>query len=301
MTNTLLLTGSSGFIGSNLLKLIKRDSYFGEVLPLKREVSAIGRSNSYEISSDHDYSPRLNEVNLLIHAGAWIPRNVSDGNDTEQAKGNIESTRSLLSNKFPRLKSMILLSSIDVYGPGSSMDEESVPKPQTSYAQSKYACEEMVQEWARKNDVIVQILRIGHTYGRGEEKFAKLIPRNIRRVKLGQNPQIYGDGKDERSFIHVNDVARAIAESCKLEMSVGPINIASRHTYSTRYVVDQIIKLSGSQLTIDYMQMMGIGKSINPPITKMQELIPVHPISFDQGLKDEIDHFDMNVHSDGHS
>jgi UDP-glucose 4-epimerase len=301
MTNLILLTGSSGFIGFNLLKHLEQDPTFEEVLGLSRGVSASGKLTSYEISTAHDYYLRLNEVELLIHAGAWIPKNAREANDTDLAMGNIESTKSLLSNQFTELKAIILLSTIDVYGTESSMAEDSIPKPLTSYAQSKFICEELVQEWAREKDVIVQILRIGHTYGQGEEKFAKMIPRNIRRVKLGINPQVYGDGKDERSYIHATEVSQAIAESCKLEMSAGPINIASANAYSTKYVAEQIIELSGSQRSIDYLQTAGKGMSITPPTTKMREIIAVQPIPFRQGLKDEIDNFDMNVCADDHS
>ena len=126
---------------------------------------------------------------------------------------------------FKTLNKVIYISSIDVYAPVVPISELSATQPATLYGWSKLYCEQMMSVFATQKKIAVQILRIGHVYGPGEEKYAKFLPKTIRNIVDGKAVELYGDGTELRSYIYLDDVVKAILAAVGLHDNVGVINI----------------------------------------------------------------------------
>ena len=147
----------------------------------------------------------------------------------------------------------IFLSSIDVYGKiETTIDENRATNPLTMYGWSKLYGEKMLENWAANNKVTIQILRVGHIYGKGEEAYKKVIPVTISKIKNEENPQIFGTGDDKRSFLHVSDVCGFIMNSINLDEYKGVINLCSPHSHTIKKIVEMLLKISNKNLYIDF-------------------------------------------------
>lgn len=87
--------------------------------------------------------------------------------------------------------------------------EDSPYRPGSPYAASKASSDLLVRAWARTYGLPVTISNCCNNYGplQNEEKF---IPAAIGSIRYGRRPRLYGDGKNVRDWIHVDDHARAV-------------------------------------------------------------------------------------------
>lgn len=87
--------------------------------------------------------------------------------------------------------------------------EDSPYRPGSPYAASKASSDLLVRAWARTYGLPVTISNCCNNYGslQNEEKF---IPAAVESITRGRRPRLYGDGKNVRDWIHVDDHARAV-------------------------------------------------------------------------------------------
>ncbi len=258
----ILLTGSSGFIGKHL---------FEKIDLLKNDYRLIGLSSSLKNKNHVNYDPlqnfkslfldlEINEFDIVIHCGAFTPKN-REQVDSFDNNFNVISTVNLLKSLPNIPKSFVFISTLDVYeNTNGIISETSNVKPNNLYSLSKFYCEELIIKWGKENNVIVHILRVGHIYGPGEEKYQKLIPTIMDNVINDISPSIYNLGKDLRSFLYIDDCIQAIINALKLNKSHGIINIVSGKPYSVNYITETIVKISGKDLKTKLLNVDGIIK-----------------------------------------
>ncbi|APA83596.1 NAD-dependent epimerase/dehydratase family protein [Francisella tularensis] len=288
----ILITGTSGFIGQNILKFIKdnyNDRYNIVLLSSKidYEYQTI-LHNNYTFTKEDFLNKNIGKIDILLHIGAFIPKSGSEANDIEKSNSNIFNTKYLIDN-LPNIPSKIIfLSTIDVYGKIETViSEDSTTNPLTMYGWSKLYCEKMLESWANEHGVILQILRVGHIYGKGEEAYKKVIPVTIQRLKNNLSPQIFGQGDEKRSFLHVNDVCSLIMKSIELEKYEGVINLCSSQSYTIKEIIDILIKISKKNVEISYVVTENRGADFEFDTSKMNRLLGLERINIKKGLADE--------------
>jgi UDP-glucose 4-epimerase len=284
----IVVTGCSGFIGSHLMnKLIEKYNYSNVIGLTSKETHEYQyiKHIDYEVFSNSRFS--VIDANIVIHAGAFIPKNNNDANNIAFCNKNIINTTKLLENTNKKLKKFIFLSTIDVYDDAKLINENSFVGFNSMYGLSKLYCEKMILAWGKQNEVDVLILRIGHVYGPGEEKYQKLIPETIRRILKGENIEVWGSGEDLRAFIHVDDVINSILESIEKKTNSKVINIVSSESYSINETIKTIIKTSGKLVNVEYKDFKGKSKSLrfNNDVLKQELYEP--KISFEEGILSE--------------
>ncbi|MCT7520062.1 NAD-dependent epimerase/dehydratase family protein [Aliarcobacter cryaerophilus] len=292
MKKILLLTGTTGFIGQNLLKFIElnyKNHY--EIVLLS---SAINENYKTVLHKNYTFNKQdfekngILKVDIVLHIGAFTPKSGIEANDINKSNANIFNTKYLLDNlpNFP--EKFIFLSTLDVYGKVEEVISEKIlPNPITLYGWSKLYCEKMIENWAKGNNVIIQILRVGHIYGKGEESYKKVIPITIQRLKEGNAPQIFGTGFEKRSFLHVDDVCSMILKSIKLVKYEGVINLCSAHSFTIKEIIDMLIEISAENLEINYINTENVGIDFEFDTLKMNKLLGYEKINMKDGLKDE--------------
>lgn len=292
MKKTLLITGSTGFIGKHILKQFENsyaDMYDIVLLSsISNDLFKTVLHNDYTFSKNDFYKMGINHIDIILHIGAFTPKSGIEANDIEKSNSNIFSTKYLLNNLPNTPSQFIFLSTIDVYGKiDTVINEGSQVNPLTMYGWSKLYCEKMIESWASENNVIIQILRVGHIYGQGEEAYKKVIPITIEKIKNGKNPQIFGSGEEKRSFLHVKDVCYFIMKSLELKTYEGIINLCSAKSYSIRKIVEMLIEIAKSNLQIEYSQTQVKGIDLVFDTSNMNRLLGYEQISIEEGLSNE--------------
>jgi nucleoside-diphosphate-sugar epimerase len=155
------------------------------------------------------------------------------------------------------------------------------------YGWSKLYCEKLLENWSKENNIILQILRVGHIYGKGEETYKKVIPVTIEKLKNEMNPQIFGTGYEKRSFLHVDDVSNLIIKSISLEKYEGVINLCSSNSYNIKNIVEMLIEISNKKVQIDYIETENRSIDFEFDTSKMNKLLGVEKINIKDGLSDE--------------
>ncbi|MFL0251665.1 NAD-dependent epimerase/dehydratase family protein [Clostridium neuense] len=289
----LLITGSSGFIGSNLineLELIKK--HFDNIYLLSnKEIEGYTCIKYENYNFNKKIFSHIKSIDVVIHIGGYIPKISSEGNVISLCNSNITSTFDLIES-LPNLPSkFIFISTTDIYENSEVIDENSKIKPISLYASSKLYCEEMLKAWAEEKNVCLQILRLGHVYGIGEYKYKKIIPIIINKIIKNEVIQLYSNGMQKRAYINVKDCCRLILNSLKLEKFVEPINIVSSTSISMIDLIELLFEISLKKVPIKRINGSSDLRSINYNNEKMIKYLGKDTISLSEGLKEEYDCF----------
>lgn len=244
----ILLTGASGFIGSHILiGLIKTFGRESIVCLTSKEIpniSCVIYRSYKEFGLNKDC---FDDITHIIHAGAFTPKDSVSANDIELCFSNIEYLKELLSFKLINLSKFVNLSTLDIYAFTTGViSENSRIKPISLYGSSKLYCEDMVKAFSDKNSTDYINLRIGHVYGPGEEKYQKVLPISIQRILEGKSVELFGDGKELRSFIFIDDVVESIVSSIKALATNVDINVVSGVSISIKDLLSKLIEISGT-------------------------------------------------------
>lgn len=154
----LCITGSNGFLGSVILKSLKKQSF---------TIKSIGRSSINDICCDLALAiPKLNEkFDTIIHVAGKahsVPINNKERNEFYQV--NTEGTKNLIrgiekSKSLPN--SLVFISTVAVYCTemGDLLDESTPRNAKDPYGLSKIIAEDYLLDWGAKNDVKITIIR----------------------------------------------------------------------------------------------------------------------------------------------
>jgi dTDP-glucose 4,6-dehydratase len=230
-----LITGGSGFIGSNFIRYFYHTypharitnldllTYAGNPDNLKdiefREAQLEPKDGRYEfIQGDICNESLLDQIfsehkfDLIVHFAAESHVDRAIFNVIHFIRTNIDGTRCLIeaARKYgvPRF---IHVSTDEVYGSMSEgyASEEAPLRPSNPYSASKAGADLMVQAYMRTHNLPAIIVRGSNNYGPYQYP-EKLIPLAVTNMLEGKKVPIHGDGRHIRSWLHVQDFCRAI-------------------------------------------------------------------------------------------
>ena len=289
----ILITGASGFIGNRLLYRVVNEFGREKVLALTSKpinICPYLLHNDYNFESDFFIKNGYQEINTIIHAGAFTPKSSNEGNDYRLCNTNITNTAKLLSAQLPYLKKIIFLSTLDVYANSPIIDESSPVSPVSLYGHSKIYCEEMIKSWCKENEISNITLRIGHVYGPGEEKYKKIIPVMMRQIIDGKPLTLFGEGDEIRTFIYVDDVIDAISNTLRLNVKNELINIVGSEQITIRDLMKMIISISKRKIIIEKVERASKPRNLIFNNKRMCDLLHIPKISLSDGLNYEWDY-----------
>lgn len=245
----------------------------------------------YTFSKDNFYQQGITQIDTVIHIGAFTPKTGQNANCIWESLTNVNNTWHLLNNLPNTPEKFIYLSTIDVYQTTTSIIDENTPtNPDSLYGWSKLLCEKIVEESAKTQGYIPQILRIGHIYGVGEEKYKKLIPETIKKICKDQGPIIFSDGSEKRSFLHISDCCNMLVKTLELVEYVGPINIVSGKSLSVKEIVELIINISGKNISCEIQNKSIPSRSYEFCNKKMEKYLCSEEVTLREGLTEEYEY-----------
>lgn len=246
----ILLTGSSGFIGKYVLAQLKLSHQVFEYDVLKGD-------DILDISN-LERSVKLNQIDLIFHIAAEA--NLYSMEDLAGAKKGIDinvtgtSNIALVCSKH-NIK-LIYASTLCVYGDTEQLKDEVLgkPEPQELYAYTKLAGEQIVKGCSKNFGLDYIILRFATVYGPAmREALGCCI--FIRQALANEDITIHGDGTQERTLTHVDDIASGCVNAVKYFEAAknGTYNISTDEIVSANRMAQDIINATNSKSKITYI------------------------------------------------
>ena len=195
----ILLTGSNGFLGKIIIKILEKKHHF---ITLSRN------SGEYEVCLDKQIPNFYHPFDMVIHSAGKahsVPKTEAERKQFHDV--NVIGTKNLLKGleKVVVPKQFVFISSVSVYGQESGVDisEEHSLQAKDPYGLSKIEAETLVIEWCKAHNVICTILRLPLLVG---ENPPGNLGAMIKAIDKGYYFNI-GEGKAKKSMVLSKDVA----------------------------------------------------------------------------------------------
>lgn len=253
-----LITGSQGFVGHYLRQELEHNGYTVTGLDIQTGEGVVV-TDLLNQDAVNDVILQL-QPDVIFHlagqanvAKSWsIPQKTVELN-VVAAINLMEAVR----QKKPDCR-MVLVGSSDQYGnlgeAGKLVSETLVTKPQTPYAVSKKAQEEMAQVYVRAHELNISMTRSFNHAGAGQGK-GFLIPdfaSGIVAVERGEQSCLkVGNLTAKRDFTHVKDVVRAYRLIAEKGYAGEVYNVGSGVTYSAQEILDELCQLAKCQISVE--------------------------------------------------
>lgn len=238
-----LITGSSGFIGQNLISALRKDGHKTIGIDLNKPNYIFPDKFIKQSFCDLDYLKLLKKIDVIIHlaANGGVPKSVKDPIGTLNT--NLIGFVNLLENlktlkKVPSIKVIYASSGGTVVGDSEKLiTEDSRPRPKSPFGISKY-CSEMFSNFYEKNYSLDLIgLRFTNVYGPMMDQKPNFISKLMLCSLNNEQLNIYGDGNQSRDFIYVEDVVQSI-----MLASISPYKGILQIGSGTNISINEIIK-----------------------------------------------------------
>jgi len=239
-----LVTGGAGYMGTELINLLVSNEAVEKVI-VYDNLSRLNynlflglKLQKYpklvfvkgELLDSRSLKKALKDVDVVVHMAAKVttPFAVSDSHVYEQVNhwGTAELVYAV--EESSSVKKFIYTSSTGVYGSSDKPADENVePNPKTFYAISKFRGEEHVRRLMNKMETY--ILRCGNVYGYSKSmRFDSVINKFVFEANFNKIVTVQGDGKQSRSFIHVDLTAKALNNLLSSKLPSGTYNLVER-------------------------------------------------------------------------
>jgi UDP-glucose 4-epimerase len=229
-----VVTGGSGFIGrATVAALRERDLRDKDV----REAA---------VSAD---------TAAIVHLAALTSVLKSVDAPVGTYQENVEVTQGLLElarvHEVPRF---LLASTNAVTGNvGTATITENMPlRPLTPYGATKAACEMLMSGYAGAYGLGTCALRFTNVYGPGMSHKDSFVPRMMRAALSGEGVRIYGDGKQSRDLVHVDDIVRGLLLAMDSD-HVGTAILGAGRSVSVLELVETVRAVTGSPLPVEHV------------------------------------------------
>tara|TARA_B100001029_G_C15030127_1_gene436354 strand:+ start:413 stop:1438 length:1026 start_codon:yes stop_codon:yes gene_type:complete len=266
---TIFVTGGLGFIGSNLILLLIKNKY--KVINLDKVSYASNFYNLKELKDNNNYKfikCNINNQNKIISllkkykpvglfnlaAETHVDRSI-DGpkafieNNIDCLFVLLESIREY-SKKNKKFK-LIHISTDEVYGDVlKGRSSEKYPyKPSSPYAASKASSDHLVASYVRTYNLNAVVTNCSNNYGPRQHP-EKLIPKLIHNIIHNKALPIYGNGKNSREWIYVDDHCDALLKVLLKSKKGEFYNIGSNKNLNNLQITKNLIRISKSKFKI---------------------------------------------------
>ena len=301
-----LVTGGAGFIGSNFVRYALAGHSDWRVTTLDKLTYA-GRLENLKGVMDHPRhtfvkgdvadravaGPLVKESNLVIHFAAetHVDRSILDAG--EFITTDVYGTFVLLeaARQAPALHRFVQISTDEVYGsvPEGSSREGDELRPRNPYSASKAGADRLAYSYWATYEVPVVITRASNNYGPNQFP-EKVIPLFITNLIDDIPVPLYGDGLNERDWLHVLDHCRALDVVIAKGASGEVYNVGGGNHVRNIDLTRRLLALVGKpdSLVRRVPDRPGHDRRYSLDTTKLQELGWQPQVPFEQGLADTV-------------
>ena len=248
----ILVTGGTGFIGSNLVKKLIEHGHNVTALGVKTEEEIPESVNFLHIGFNEIKDLRQD---CIFHLAA--NNNTLDNNKKEMFRNNVYDPICLFNSLYENgCKKFVYASSTAVYGNSKApYTEESAVGPLNVYAESKFAFEQFANNFAKNKEVSVIGLRYCNVYGMGEhhkKKRSSMVYQIYNKIIKSEPITLFKFGEQKRDWCYIDDVVEANVKCLKLNQNE-IFNIASGSSTSFIEIVEIISSKLQKKYEIEYI------------------------------------------------
>ena len=272
---TALVCGAGGFIGSHLVKRLRKEKFWVRGVDLKypefseteaddfligdlrdpylcRQIADMKFDEVYQLAADMGGAGFLftgeNDADVM-HNSAMINLNILAACPRRNIKNVFYSSSACV---YPEYNQM------DPDNPKCSEDSTYPAEPDSEYGWEKLFSERLYLSYNRNHGMETRIGRYHNIFGPdgtwtgGREKSPAALCRKIAEAKDGGQIEMWGDGKQTRSFLYIDE---CLEGSLRLMRSswTGPVNIGSEEMVTINQLAEIIMKIAGKKLRIKHI------------------------------------------------
>ena len=272
-----LVLGAGGFIGSHLVKRLRKEGYWVRGVDLKYPEFSKTAADDFVIGDlrdpyicRHIVDIRFDEVYQLAADMGGAGFVFTGDNDADIMHNSALINLNMLEACYKRNIEKIFYSSSACIYPEYNQKDPDNPKceessaypamPDSEYGWEKLFSERLYLSFHRNYGMNVRIVRYHNIFGpegtwrRGREKAPAAICRKVAMAKLkgGDYIEIWGDGKQTRSFLYIDECIEGTLRLMRSDFT-GPVNIGSEEMVTINQLAEMIMEIAGVKLKIRHI------------------------------------------------
>lgn len=291
----ILVTGGLGFIGSNLVKKLLNKNYQVTVIDNLSTGSKQNLEKKYfkqinfikgSILNESLVKKEIKKNDYIFHLAAAVGVKYILTNPILSLETNLKGTEIILNNSSIFKKKILIASSSEVYGLNkkakfNELDNHVLGNANIfrwSYAASKLIDEFYANAYKLEKKLNICIVRFFNTVGPGQTgRYGMVIPRFIESAIKNKDIQVYGSGKQSRTFLHVDDATNALIRLMQ-KNSQGTFNLGGLENISILRLAKKIVKLTKSKSKIKLINYKNAYNLPSKMINNYEDIMKRHPI-----------------------
>ncbi len=303
-----LILGAGGFIGSHLVKRLKKDGFWVRGADIKYPDFSDTEADDFVIVDLRNQSEvarvidrRFDEVYQLAADMGGAGYIFTGENDADVMTNSIQININILEFARKRnIKNIFYSSSACIYPEHNQLDPDNPicsestaypANPDSEYGWEKLFSERLYFAYNRNHSMNCCVGRYHNIYGQegtyygGKEKVPAALCRKIAKANNEGSIDVWGDGKQTRSFLHINDCVEATILLMRNQFR-GPVNIGSEEMISINNLAKKIINISKKELSINNLPGPEGVRGRNSDNKLIEEKLNWKPnLNLDEGLK----------------
>ncbi len=271
MKKKILVCGGGGFIGGHLVKRLKDMGYWVRACDLKRNEFSSSPADEFIVGDLRDplvckkVVENIDEIyqlaadmggagyiftgdndSAVMHNSALINLNVVEEARLQNVKKIFYSSSACMYPEYNQL---------DPDNPKLSEDSAYPAAPDSEYGWEKLFSERLYLSYQRNYGLEVHIARFHNIFGPegtwtgGKEKAPAALCRKVAKTEEGGEIEIWGDGKQTRSFLYIDECLEGVLRLMDSDFS-GPVNIGSQEMISINDLAKLIMDIADKKLNI---------------------------------------------------
>ena len=291
-SNSTLVTGGAGFLGSHLCERLLRDgrevvcvdNYFTGA---KRNITHLLKHPFFEVIRHDVTFPLYVEVERIFNLACPASPIHYQFDPVQTTKTSVHGAINML-GLAKRVKARILQASTsEVYGdpivhpqPEAYWGNVNCIGPRSCYDEGKRCAETLFFDYHRENKVDIRVVRIFNTYGpRMHPNDGRVVSNFIVQALRNNDITVYGDGMQTRSFCYVDDLVEGLIRLMETgDGVVGPVNLGNPEEFTIRQLAEIVVDITGSASKIVHRPLpTDDPKQRQPEISKAHELLGWRP------------------------
>ena len=271
----ILVLGGGGFIGSHLVERLKKEGHWVRAVDLKYPRYAETPADDFVIGDLRDpalvrsvIDTRFDEVYQFAADMGGAGFVFTGENDAAIMHNSCAINLNVLDACWRRnIKRIFYSSSACIYpqenqtdpdNPVCSEDSAYPAHPDSDYGWEKLFSERLYLAYGRNHGMDVRIARYHNIFGEkgswhdGREKAPAAICRKVAMAADGDAIDIWGDGRQTRSFLHVSECLEGTIRLMRSDF-IGPVNVGSQEMVSINQLVDVVAAIAGKTIEINHI------------------------------------------------
>lgn len=271
-----LVCGAGGFIGSHLVKRLRKEGYWVRGIDLKYPEYAKTETDDFMIGDLRDYlvcqravDQRFDEIYQLAADMGGAGFVFTGENDADIMHNSGLINMNIIDVAWKRNAGRIFYSSsacmypehnqLDTKNPTTAEHTAYPANPDSEYGWEKLFSERLFLAYHRNKGMDVRIARFHNIFGPegtwdgGREKAPAAFCRKVAQAKDGDVIEMWGDGEQTRSFLYIDECLEGIRRLMSQTDFIGPVNIGSDEMVSINELAEMAMDIAGKKMSINHI------------------------------------------------